>query len=179
MYKKSFINLVIICLYSIYCYHTYQEFKIPKSKRIVTQTNRINGIQRNIEETPIGNIKIAKINLNQKIYSKNSPLNNIEQNITILKESILPENKDSIIFLAAHSGYGDIAYFNRLDELTFGDNIFLTYKDKKLIYEVNNIEEQTKTGKIKVAKNKEKELILTTCSKKDKNKQLIITSKIK
>jgi len=176
MYKRNFISIVIIFLYSIYCYHTYQEFKPQKKKAIITQTKKINGIQnKKKEEAPIGAIKISKINLSQNIYDKNSPLNNVEKNVTILEES----DENDTIFLAAHSGYGNIAYFNRLDELTFGDIIYLTYKNKKLTYEVNTIEEQEKTGKITVTKNKEKELILTTCSKSDKSKQLIITSKIK
>ena len=59
----------------------------------------------------IGNIIIEKIDLNMPLYNVKSPNNNIEKNIEILKESILPPNKNSIIFLAAHSGTSNISYF--------------------------------------------------------------------
>ena len=52
----------------------------------------------------------------------------------------------------------------------------LKYKDKIYNYTINNIWEEEKTGYIHINKTKENQLILTTCSPKNKDKQLIIES---
>lgn len=120
----------------------------------------------------IGTLNIKKINLSKNIYNINNPHNNVDENITILND-----NKNLIV-LAAHSGPGNIAYFNDLDKLNLNDTINLTYKNKDLIYKIINIEEQSKDGTIEINKTNTKRLILTTCSKKDKTKQLVIISEI-
>ena len=98
--------------------------------------------------------------------------NNVEEHVTILNGSNL--TNDSLIILAAHSGYGKLAYFNRLDELKTGDKIELNINNEKLTYILKKSEEQNKTGKIEIVKDNTKQLILTTCSKSDKTKQLVI-----
>ncbi len=118
----------------------------------------------------IGTLTIDKINLSNNIYSIKSSHNNVEENVTILNDD------ENLIVLAAHSGPGYIAFFNDLDKLDLSDTINLTYKNKDLIYKITNIEEQSKDGTIEINKTNTKRLILTTCSKKDKNKQLVITS---
>ena len=59
------------------------------------------------------------------------------------------------------------------------DAILLNTKGIEFIMKITNIEEQTKDGTIEINKTNTKRLILTTCSKKDKNKQLVITSELK
>ena len=51
---------------------------------------------------------------------------------------------DSLIILAAHSGYGKLAYFNRLDELKTGDEIELNINNETLTYILKKSEEQDK-----------------------------------
>ena len=128
------------------------------------------------QEKSIASIKIKKIQLNQPLYKIDSPNNTIEKNVTILKESILPEKENSIIFLAAHSGTGKIAYFEKLNLLQVNDEIIFTYKNKKYKYQIIEIWEEKKTGYININKTKEKQLVLTTCSPTNKNNQLIINS---
>lgn len=130
-------------------------------------------------ESPIGYIKIESINLFNKLYNPNSKLNNIEENITILKASQDIESTNSLIVLAAHSGEGKIAYFNNLDQLTINEEITLNYYNHNYTYIITNIFEEEKKGYIKIAKTNESQLILTTCSTSNKNKQLIIESKLK
>ena len=125
-----------------------------------------------IEE--IGKIIIDKINLQKNLYKIDSPQNNVEKNVTILKESTPPTEEKSIMILAAHSGKGDIAYFNSLNKLEINDSIILIYKDKKYTYIVKDIWEEPKTGYINFNKEKDKQLILTTCSPTNNKKQLII-----
>ncbi len=124
----------------------------------------------------IGYLKIDKLNLYQPLFKKESDYNNIEENVTILKESKMPDQDDSIVFLAAHSGSGKIAYFEELDQLSKGDTIQLNYKNKTYQYQINKIWEEEKTGYIHINKDNKKQLILTTCSPNHQNKQLIISS---
>lgn len=128
----------------------------------------------NNNDNSIGYLKINKINLKEKLYNINSKENNIEQNITILKESILPDKDNSIIFIAAHSGTGKTAYFEELDELKEKDEIILNINNKTYKYIVKEYWEEKKNGYINVNKESKKQLILTTCSPNKDNYQLII-----
>ena len=128
----------------------------------------------NNNDNSIGYLEINKINLKEKLYNINSKENNIEQNITILKESILPDRDNSIMFIAAHSGIGKIAYFEELDELKPNDEIILNINNKTYKYIVKEYWEEKKNGYINVNKESKKQLILTTCSPNKDNYQLII-----
>ena len=137
----------------------------------VRKTNSINNLKKeNTKEKPIAILTINKINLRKEIYDINSKHNNVEENVTILNDD------DNLIVLAAHSGPGVIAYFNDLDELEISDKVELKYKNNNLTYKVIKIEEQLKDGTIEINKTSKKRLILTTCSKKDKLKQVVITT---
>ena len=170
-------------LFCFLIYNTYQplnatykiinEEKTTKPISIPTSHNDLK------ENESLFILTIPKINLEKSIYSLNDSRNNIEENVTILKGSILPENSNSIIFLAAHSGPGNIAFFNELDQLSINDQIFLTYKKNLLLYEITEILEQDKDGFIEVLEQKKKSLVLTTCSKTDQAKQLIIIAQEK
>ena len=116
----------------------------------------------------IGKLIINKICLKQKLYPINNSKNNIEEHVTILEEI------DNTIVIAAHSGTGPIAYFERLDELNIDDEIILYYKNKKYIYVVTEIWEEKKNGYIHINKENKRQLVLTTCSPKKTNYQLIV-----
>lgn len=88
----------------------------------------------------------------------------------------MPDNENSIVFLAAHSGTGTIAFFQYLNKLKIGDRVKLKYKDKLYNYTISSIWEEEKTGYIHLNKTKENQLILTTCSPTNKDKQLIVES---
>lgn len=168
-------------------------FKITYKEKIIKEENiKITNItnkeknQVTIDKKPtteikknIGFLKIDKINLNNKIYDINSKHNNIEENVTILKTSENLKDKNSLIVLAAHSGEGKIAYFNKLIELSEGDEIELKYYNETYIYVVDHIYEQEKNGYIKFSKKNESQLILTTCSTQNNKMQLIVEAKIK
>lgn len=161
----------ILCIYCIICHHIYIEnTTIAKTLTIPNSTPT--------QIDKIGYIKIEKINLYQPLYKIESPHNNIEENITILKDSIMPDKDNSIIFLAAHSGSGKKAFFDNLDKLIKKDKITLEYNNEIYAYEVTDIWEEKKNGYIHVNKSKNKQLVLTTCSK-NKNKQLVINSILK
>ena len=180
MLRKSLVSLLVLTLYIGSCYIIYSSESNNEKKINTTNissttntSNKINYLNNDIKEKPIATIHIDKINLTKDIYDINSTHNNVEENVTILND-----DKDLIV-LAAHSGPGSIAYFDDLDKLIIDDKINLIYNNKKINYKVTKIEEQPKDGTIEINKTNKQRLILTTCSKKDKSKQLvIITEKI-
>lgn len=142
---------------------------------ILLLINNQNIYKQNNEEI-IGNLIIDKINLDMPLYNIESKNNNIEENITILKESILPPKEKSIIFLAAHSGTSKISYFDNLDKLEINDTILLTINNTENVYQIKNIYKQKKNGYIHINKENKDQLILTTCDPNNNEYQLIINS---
>lgn len=165
-------NIILIILIVLLC-----NFNITKEKNIERTTIEFLDIPVLKMEEPIARIMIPKIRLDQPIYKKESKQNNIEKNVTILKESANIEEEGTII-LAAHSGVGDIAYFQQLDQLERGDVIWLQ-SNQKQEFQVVKIEVENKTGSIHISKRNKKTLILTTCMPNQKGKQLIVTAEKK
>ena len=175
MLRKSLVSILLLTVYLGSCLLIYNSEKDIKSISTAnlernTNTSYISTVSKEENDEIIGTLTIDKLNLSKNIYNINSSHNNVEENVTILNDDI------NLIVLAAHSGPGYIAFFNDLDKLELNDNINLTYKGKDLVYKVTNIEEQAKDGTIEINKTNKQRLILTTCSKKDKNKQLVITT---
>lgn len=155
-------KILLILVIGIMILPITSETKEQKSKKEITNEERI------------GTIIINKISLKEDLYKIESPENNIEKHVTILKESVFPNHNNSIIFLAAHSGTGKIAYFEKLNQLKTNDEVILLLKKKEYKYIVKDIWEEPKNGYINVNKENLNQLILTTCSPTNRNKQLII-----
>ena len=91
-----------------------------------------------------------------------------------LKTGIVSDVDKGLIFvndklIAGHSGNCKTCYFDNLDKLEIGDNVFL-YLDYELQYKVDSIKE--------VDKNHfyiNGDLNLITCKKDDKNRRLLIS----
>lgn len=128
------------------------------------------------KEVPIAQLIIDKISINNYIYSYDSINNTVEKNVELLAGSTFPDKENSIVFLAAHSGNSNISYFNNLDRLKKKDKIIFYYKDYKYEYSVDYLMSQEKDGDIEINKTSKNQLILTTCSTTNKNKQLIVSS---
>lgn len=191
MKEKIHISFVIIMIsLSLFCcYHIYYYF-LDKGSNDLVKNYYINNVsevkpQKNItkvsneeKEEYLGVIKIPKINLIQGFYNINSKNNNVNKNITILKESTMPSRNGSIIYLTAHSGYGYLAYFKDLNKLTLNDLVTLDINSSNYKYIVSDIYEVDKTGTIMVNHNiHENYLVLSTCSN-NKDKQLVVVSKL-
>ena len=180
--KYKYILLVITILFLIILLNckfinkqnTPLNYNIEIINDIKNITNIDNLKNKDKDKDIVGTLIIDKIKLKESLYNINSPKNNVNEHVTILKESIMPDQNNSIIFIAAHSGIGKIAFFEELDKLQKNDIIILIYKDKTLKYKVKNIYEQQKNGYIDINKEKLNQLILTTCSPKKKDKQLIV-----
>lgn len=171
IFKISFIIFFIIFSMS-FIKIDEKSIKNPIDKIKVNIRNQENNDQ-------IGSIIINKLNINKPLYKINSNKNNIEENITILKESIPPKEDNSILIIAAHSGTGPIAFFNELNKLEINDEIIIKYDNKEYKYFVKDIWEEKKNGYININKEPQKQLILTTCSPTKDDYQLIINCIIK
>ena len=178
--KYKYILLVITILFLITLLNckfiNKQNTPLNYNIEIINDIKNITNIDslKNKDKDIVGTLIIDKIKLKESLYNINSPKNNVNEHVTILKESIMPDQNNSIMFLAAHSGIGKIAFFEELDKLQKNDIIILIYKDKTFKYKVKNIYEQQKNGYIDINKEKLNQLILTTCSPKKKDKQLIV-----
>ena len=125
MLRKSLISFLLLTIYLGSCLLIYtdenKENTVEKAKIENSNTNYLDNsiVTKN---DVIATLEIPKINLKRDIYSLANPHNNVEENVTILTDT------ENLIVLAAHSGPGDIAYFNDLDKLILNDTINLTYK---------------------------------------------------
>ena len=123
-------------------------------------------------------IEIPKIKLYKGLYNIDNKKNNVKYNIEILKKSSMPNIINSNLILAAHSGNGHLAYFKDLYKLKIEDMIYLNYNKKNYTYTIVDIYELDKVGNISINRNiHDNYLILTTCSN-NKNKQLVVVSKL-
>lgn len=120
-----------------------------------------------------GFLIIPSLNMTYGFYDTQSKLNDVNKNVALIDSNI-----ENTYILAAHSGMGNLAYFNDLKYLRIKDKIYLKFENKTLEYEVVNIRSNIKNGKIKI-KNKENQLILTTCDQIKKGNQLIIEANLK
>ncbi len=185
MKEKYHISIIIIMisLALFGCYHIYYSTIDQKNDTLISQYIEDNekSIVKplvNEKEEYLGVIEIPKINLKEGFYSINSDKNNVNKNVTILPESIFPDNNNSIIYLAAHSGSGPLAYFKNIYQLVVGDMIKLNYLGKEYQYTITKVYETRKIGRITINRNlNENYLILTTCSN-NKDMQIVIISKM-
>lgn len=184
--KKSISLIIIVLTMALFCsYHIYYHFiDIANDSLVRNYNQKIDEkkektlVEKINNEEYLGILTIPKINLKAGFYHINSSKNNVNNSVSILKESIMPNSNNSIIYLAAHSGTGYLAYFKNIDMLTDNDIMIITYNGSDYYYVVNNIYEMPKNGEIVIKRNvNEKYLVLTTCSKND-NMQLIITAKM-
>ena len=120
--KKNFLNKIII--FSIYIilliliYNFYNDYnkKIVDKSKVVNFFDTVNESNRK-QDDYIAVIQIPKINLEKGIYNIDNSLNNVDKNIAVLRETIWPDQKNSHIILASHSGNSDISYFKKLNKL--------------------------------------------------------------
>lgn len=140
---------------------------------IPTDDLEINIEKEDIGYQFIGYLEIPKIGLKQGFVDKNSIHNNVEENITILKEATYPDQLGNFI-IAAHSGTGAIAYFNELYRLQEHDTIYIYYKNKKYTYEIVRIYDQPKNGTIKIYRDQTKSTVtLITCTNNNDTTQTV------
>jgi LPXTG-site transpeptidase (sortase) family protein len=154
----------------------YEEFNV---NAVVTEEINTEDIDKeeNIEEDDgsyLGILEIPKIDLKRVFYNKNDEQNDVDKNVTILKESSYPDEERGNVILVAHSGSSYLGYFKNLYKLSEGDMARITYKNEVYDYEIKNIYYENKDGTISIKRNpKVKTLTLITCTKDDDTKQTV------
>lgn len=121
------------------------------------EANRYDDVYNFINNTKETNYKavleIPSINL------KTGIVDNVDQGLVFVNDKLI----------AGHSGNCKVCYFDDLDKLELGDNVYL-YQDKEVEYKVDSIKEVDKN---RVYINGDMNLI--TCNKQDKDRRLIIS----
>lgn len=122
----------------------------------------------------LGILEIPTIDLKTGFFGVKSPFNTVEHGLQVIENSKMPDEKGNFI-LASHSGTSIISYFKNIHTLKQGDLVYIYYKQKKYIYQIELIYEERKDGSITLPKVREFSLLtLTTCKEE---KQLLVISK--
>ena len=137
-------------------------------------TQKVEEVKKQNKINYIAILKIPKIDLERGLVDPKSYLNNVKYNLEIVEGSSMPDNKNSNLIIASHSGTARISYFRNLNKLSINDEILLIYKNKTYKYKVSNKYEIEKTGTAKIIRNNNKTTItLITCKYKT-NKQIVV-----
>ena len=122
----------------------------------------------------LGVLEIPKIGLKRGFYNIGSRYNNIQYNVSMVEGSTLPDVVNGNLILMAHSGWAAISYFEYLYNLKIGDYAYVTYNGQKYGYQLVNIYDVPKTGKVKIVRNYDKTtLTLITCTRNSDSLQTV------
>ena len=127
----------------------------------------------------VGVLEIPKISLKRGFYNTDSKYNNIEQNVSMITGSSMPDVPNGNLMLMAHSGDAYISFFAYLYRLKIGDTAYITYQGKRYKYQIVNIYTVPKTGKVAVYRDYNKTtLTLITCNKNDDTTQTVYIAEL-
>ncbi len=182
MLKKKIIKISLITfistiiLLSAYYLSLYYENKKEKIliKEYFNTTINDNSYHKISNDNYIGILEIPVINLRKGFYNIDNKNNNVNKNIQVLAKSSMPDQENSLLAIAGHSGNGRKSFFKDLDKLSINDEIIIYYNNNEYFYKINNIYEEEKDGTIEIKKDDYSKLVLTTCNQKNKTKQIII-----
>ena len=122
----------------------------------------------------LGVLEIPKVGLKRGFYNLDSKYNDIQYNVTLVKGSNMPDVVNGNLILMAHSGDAAISYFAYLYILKIGDKAYVTYNGNKYTYQVVNIYDVPKTGRVKIIRSyEETTLTLITCTKNNDKAQTV------
>ena len=155
---------------------------VVKNKDTIKKNVVFNNITSLIEEAKTNNyygrLVIDKINLNEYFYSIDDIRNNVDKGIEVLKPSIMPNESNSKLFLASHSGNSNVSHFKNLNKLDYNDEIIVYFNNNCYKYKVIDKYEIIKNGTLNIKEIEDNTIILITCIR-DTNRQLVIIGKLK
>lgn len=118
-------------------------------------------------------LEIPKVNLKKEVYPEDPIKNNVDKNIEVIEGSSMPDKVGGNLILASHSGDSNIAYFKHLDMLTFNDEFYIYYKNKKYKYVIGDIYDVEKSGYVEIKRDRSKNATTLITCKKNTNKQTV------
>lgn len=149
------------------------------NQSINNQASNTNQIGSGKSSLYFGYLQIPKINLTQGLVPLSSKYNNVNKNIQTINPSDYPDVEKGNLILAAHSGSSRIAYFKNLYLLSINDEAYVIYNNEKYVYQIINIYEVPKNGKVAIYRNNDKTtLTLITCTKNNENTQTVYISEL-
>lgn len=122
----------------------------------------------------IGMLEIPKINLKRGFLDINSKYNNVKYNITVIKGSTFPNERNNNLIMAAHSGVCSVCFFDKLFNLSIGDKAYINYKNVRYAYSLVNTYEVEKDGTVAIYRDYSKKVLtLITCTRYSDTKQTV------
>lgn len=122
----------------------------------------------------VGYLEIPKINFRHGFFDTMDQNNTINKGLEVSNMSIMPGEKDSLVIITGHSGYGKNAIFSNLNKLKREDKLIIQYNNQVHTYEVKEIVSILKgTLKVRRLENKN-QLVLVTCDPLNDNNNLVI-----
>ncbi len=121
------------------------------------------------EEQYIGFLDIPVIKLKRGFYSMTSEYNNVNKNIQVIADDM-----DDLLILAAHRGNSKVSFFQNLEKLSLGDEIYLNYKHSVYKYRLYYKYYEKKDGNLSIKyDNNQKTLVLITCVRELKDNLVV------
>lgn len=162
----SFILLIILTkeIFMI----TYTNFENKKS----VSSYYINESSFNYNTEMI--IDIPSINLETIVKKATDNFDNLDKNLVYYKNN----DYNKTIIILGHSGLGYGTYFNRINELSFSDLLYLSVGNKKIEYKFSKNYEIKETYVDILNSNLNNTLLLITCKKNDNSKRLVVEYKV-
>ena len=147
----------------------------PDIVEAVTENNEPTNVSVGDTSGRVKKSNVTKINLNRGFVKYGTSGNNVNQNIAIINSSTYPNYDHSNFILAAHSGTGWNAYFEYINELSFGDKAYITYKGKQYEYTlIQKYKDKKENGVTIYRPSDSKQLTLITCKKPDYRKYFLV-----
>ena len=127
----------------------------------------------------VASLSIPKLSLEHGLASMNSKYNSVRYGIEIINGSDYPDVSKGNMILASHSGTSYVSIFKNLYKLTVGDICNVVYKGKTYKYEIKNIYNVPKIGKVTIDRDYNKNtLTLITCTKNSKKLQTVYIAEL-
>lgn len=163
----------------------YSDLVVPDEGEATTEVPITNNLPEDNKEVVVpvptidyskylGVLEIPKIGLKRGFYNTDSRYNDIQYNVTLAHGSSMPDVAKGNLILMAHSGDAAISYFAYLYVLKIGDYAYVTYNGNKYTYQLINVYDVPKTGKVKIVRSyDETTLTLITCTKNNDQAQTV------
>lgn len=172
---KIFILGIILTLYG---FVNFDISSASYTRQVASANIGVANYINNKESDYIAVLKIDSISFKRGLYDRDSPLNNLRENITFLDSSSMPDKHNGNVIIAGHSGNSKESYFKDLYKVKYDDVIEIYYNNKVYTYIVSDIYKVPKTGVVEIIRDRSKNtLTLITCA--SNNQQLVVISYLK
>lgn len=115
-------------------------------------------------------IEIPCIGLKTVVKKADKDFNNLDKSLVYYDSN----NYNETIIILGHSGMGYGTYFNRLDEVSSKDTVYLLISNKKITYKLAEKKEISETNVNILNNDKKDTLLLITCVKGHNKKRLVL-----